>query len=368
MSRATAIMALALAAAAPAAGTASAARPVATAISAATDHACALLSDGTVRCWGANRRGQLGNGTRTRSLTAVRVRGLADAKAISTGAETSCALIAGGTVKCWGDNRDGQAGDGTIAPRLTPVTVTGLGEAVAVATDWAGACALLADGTVRCWGDNLRGGLGNGTRSPSRTPVEVSGLSGVTAIGYRNEHGCALLTGGTVACWGWGGGEGQDSLAQDQPTAAVVPGVRDVAAIRADAFRDCALLDNGLPECWSAYARPAPVQRFGRVRAYAWNEDGQQTEHECAVMGDRTVRCYSPYPWVFQLGNGSSGRVKRPVTVSGIHAATAISAGDGYTCALLAAGGVRCWGRNTDGQLGDGTRKLRRRPVAVRGL
>jgi alpha-tubulin suppressor-like RCC1 family protein len=120
--------------------------------------------------------------------------------------------------------------------------------------------------------------------------------------------------------------------------------------------------------CWSPFEKPARVHRFGRVRAYAWTEDGQQTEHDCAIMPTRTVKCYSPYPWVFQLGNGSRRKVSHPVRVRGIRNAMAISASDGYTCALLAGGRVKCWGGNAYGQLGDGTRRVRRRPVTVRGL
>jgi hypothetical protein len=247
------------------------------------------------------------------------------------------------------------------------VTVSGLGEAVAIAVGTTGACALLADQTVRCWGSNLVGGLGNGTRTASRTPVAVSGLTGVTAISYEDEHGCALLTGGTVACWGWNGREGLQNRPGDQLTPAVVPGVSGAVALDSHAYNDCALLDTGLPECWDSFTKPHPVRRFGRVLAYVWSNDGLQTEHDCALMPNRTVKCYSPFPLWGQLGNGSRRRVKRPVTVIGVHDAIAISTSGFHTCALLAGGVVKCWGHyqtlnddrmNTSSPL----------PAAVRGL
>ncbi len=123
----------------------------ATAVSTGGGHACALLSDQTVRCWGNNDHGQLGTGTRTRHLTAVAVRGLTDVTAISVGS-VSCALISGGGAKCWGPNHDGELGDGTTTDRLTPVAVSGLTDAIAISAGGQHACALLADHTMRCWG------------------------------------------------------------------------------------------------------------------------------------------------------------------------------------------------------------------------
>jgi alpha-tubulin suppressor-like RCC1 family protein len=359
------------------AGPAHAARPTATAISSSYDHSCALLSDGTVKCWGANRKGQLGTGDRRRRLTAVHVRGLTDAKAISTAASISCAVLSGGTVECWGDNRWGQLGDGTKTTRTTPVAVSGLTDAVAVSgggadgPGGAGACALLADHTVKCWGGNGTGGLGNGTRTDSLTPVAVSGLADATAISFEDSHGCALLTGGTVTCWGWGGtlGTTPESRAADQLTPVAVPGVSGAVAIDASAHLDCAVLDRGVVECWSRVITPAVVPGLTNVRDYRWSIDGVVAQHGCALLGNGTVKCHSPGGGSWgQLGNGTKTKSRQPVTVSGIHDATMISTASFDTCALRSGGSVMCWGDNIAGQLGDGTTTDRLRPVAVRGL
>jgi alpha-tubulin suppressor-like RCC1 family protein len=365
---AIALVAAALVTGSLAAGANAAAAPVATEISAAGDHACALLSDGTAKCWGANGHGQLGTGTRSRSLTARSVQGLTDAKAISTGWGASCALIAGGTVECWGDNSHGQLGDGTRTSRLTPVPVGGLGEAVAVAVAGWNACALLADHTVRCWGDNTLGGLGNGTRTSSPTPVPVSGLTDVTALSYGEQHGCALLSGGSVACWGWNGllGNTPEARARDHLTPVGVAGVSGAVTVVANAYNDCVVLARGVVKCWHSYSKPAVVRGFQHVRAYTWTTDGQQGAHACALLRGDTVKCHGTAT-TGQLGNGSRRQVKEPVMVRGVRARM-VSAGDLYTCALLAGGGVKCWGWNRWGQLGDGTTRLRLRPVSVRGL
>jgi alpha-tubulin suppressor-like RCC1 family protein len=198
----------------------------ATAITVGEFHACALVSGGGVECWGDNQYGELGDGVSgagTNSSSPVTVSGLSGATAISAGTDFVCALLSGGTVECWGDNDFGQLGNGTMTSSSTPVTVSGVSGARAIAAGDGFACALLSAGTVACWGYSQNGQLGNGSTtgpdlccydkgadggcvatSPcSTTPVAVSCLSGVTAISAGGAATCALLSGGTVECWGY---------------------------------------------------------------------------------------------------------------------------------------------------------------------
>ena len=339
-----------------------------TAISNAYDHACALRADGTIKCWGANEHGQLGDGTRKRRLTAVGVRGIADAKAISVTVQDTCALLADGTIKCWGANRYGQLGDGTKTTRVLPVAVAGIAGATQVVTDYAATCALLADRTVRCWGDNAYGDLGDGTRTASLTPVPVSGLTDVVALSYRDANGCALLAGATMSCWGWDGSLGEDHSG-DRLTPAPVAGATGLVAIDTGAYYTCGLKQGGVPVCASTGKPLKRVKGYGRLSAYDFTYDGQQTTHDCGLYANGTIKCSSPNPMFGQLGNGRlTDKPSGPVRVRGIDDATAISATDTYTCAVLAGGSVKCWGGNANGTLGDGTTKTRPAPVRVRGL
>jgi alpha-tubulin suppressor-like RCC1 family protein len=180
----------------------------AVAVAAGAYHTCALLQDGTLRCWGRNDQSQLGDGTRNSSVSPVRVNGITDVVAVSGGAVHTCAVLRDGTARCWGENEFGQLGDGTTNTASNPVQVIGLTTAVGISAGWRHACAWLADGTTRCWGQNEFGQLGDGTFTNSSTPRATRGIASATAVtaGWWH-HSCALLASGTVQCWGtneWG--------------------------------------------------------------------------------------------------------------------------------------------------------------------
>ncbi len=230
----------------------------ATSISAGLGHTCALLWNGTAECWGLNQFGELGDGTTVNRLLPVEVKGLTDITAISDAHnEYTCALLSNGTVDCWGDGVNGWLGDGSDHNSLTPVAVSGVAGATAISTGASHACALLSNGTVKCWGLNDVGEIGNGKVSGNATcpggnpcqtvPVSVHGLSSAVAISTGTDHTCALLSNDTVECWGDSGLD--DSRAfSDVPVA--VPGLSGVVAISAGGFFSCALLSDGAVKCW----------------------------------------------------------------------------------------------------------------------
>jgi len=180
-----------------------------TAVATSEDHSCAVIATGAVKCWGANDRGQLGNGTTTSSSTPnstpVEAVVLKDpVVAVAVGPLDTCVLTTAGRVKCWGGNRHGQLGDGTTTDNLVPVDVAGLASGVVtIGLGRSYACVLTKAGAVKCWGANDRGQLGDGTTTDRTAPVGVSGLdSGVVALTVGTSHSCAVASDGGMMCWG----------------------------------------------------------------------------------------------------------------------------------------------------------------------
>lgn len=162
---------------------------------------CALMTDGTVQCWGSGNKGEIGNGSISNSLTPSVVTGVTNAIAVGSGENYACALISDGTVKCWGANYYGQLGDGTITNRSTAVTVSGLSNVTAISVGMRTVCAIISGGTMKCWGWNYWGIFNDGTSTDSRTPVSA-GITGVAAISQGGTHICVRLTDNTLKCWG----------------------------------------------------------------------------------------------------------------------------------------------------------------------
>ena len=191
-----------------------------TALAAGFAHTCALLTDGTVMCWGDNFKGQLGDGTNTQRATPVAVQDVAGtstlsgATALAAGYNHTCALLTDTSVQCWGLNASGQVGDNTMADKNTPVAVknvAGTGTLSGVTTLSAGGdhtCALLTGGAVQCWGNNRFGQLGNNSTTNSSIPVATRNrdnsddLFWVMTLAAGGVNTCGVTDTGAVWCWG----------------------------------------------------------------------------------------------------------------------------------------------------------------------
>ncbi|WP_424186900.1 S8 family serine peptidase [Actinokineospora sp. G85] len=346
------------------------------------DHALAVKSDGTVRAWGANTHGQLGNGTTTASTTAVPVTGLTGVRSVSAGYAHSLAVRTNGTVASWGNNSNGQLGDGTTTQRTTPVAVSGLTDVASASASFVFSLAVRTNGTVASWGNNSDGQLGNGTTTSSTTPVTTTGVS-ATALASGSLHGVAAKSDGTLHTWGGningqlGDGtttqrntpvtSNQITLLRSRPNVALSSSHAIVATsdgrVIAWGLNNAGQLGNG-----GSTDSTTPVTVRGISNA-ATTPDAVAVgqSHSLALLSNGTVLAWGANP-SGQLGDGTTGNRLTPVKVGNLTGVVAVAASGSHSLALKSDGTVWAWGLNSAGQLGDGSTTSRSTPVQVSGL
>ena len=332
-------------------------------------HSLAIGSDGYVYAWGLNDHGQLGNNTTSNSSTPVRVHGPGNtgeglkAIQVAAGAWNSMALAADGTVYTWGGISKG-GGDDCFSPQNVPATVkdpsdaSGVLHAVQISTSWSFDMAIGQDGYVYTWGYNTNGQLGNNTSDGTSTTVfhptpsrvfasnKSTAAAGpwLKAVQVSAGSWLALAIGEDGNTWAWGynqHGELGNGTTSGMYSANPVPvrvqypknaGTVATMQINAGAFHSLTVDTNG--NTW----------------AWGWNSYGQLGDN---TTSDRTI----PVKVLASAqSTSSSGPWLQPVQISA-----------GYHCSLAISidGNAKAWGRNDNGQLGDGTTNSKRTPVPV---
>lgn len=355
-----------------------------TAISVGASYTCALHKGG-VRCWGNNVNGMLGNGSNVDSHVPVPVSGLGSGVvSVVTGDHHACALTTAGGVKCWGRGVEGQLGTGAppfVNESRVPVDVLGLSSGVtAIAAGADHTCALTSTGAVWCWGDNAVHQLGDDGLGPpsSGTPRIVSGLGpGVVSIAAGSAATAVVMSDGRLKTWG--GGFGGGSIVGPTDVVGLTSGV---AAVSIGASHLCVVTTAKRVKCLGrnddGQLGDGTLLPFGG-QSSALNDVVNLTsvlsvsvgwEYSCAVTSAGTANCWGIGDSGVLGNNNANDRSLVPVTIVKLgFGARSISASNSmdHTCAVTTTGAM-CWGKNTYGQLGDGSTTSSLVPIAVLGL
>ncbi len=346
-------------------------------ISAGGNHSCAAISDGSLKCWGMNASGELGDGSTASSNVPVCVQGVSDAISVACGRDHACAVLSSGEVMCWGSNDYGQLGNGDTAGSPAPVSVLLGGSAQQAAAGGMHTCALVSDGSVECWGYGKYGQLGDGsTVSWSATPVSalLPGGKAALSIAAGGAHTCAVLEDGGAVCWGYNGhgqlGNGTTD-SSDIPVAVSLGATEEALSAAAGWYHSCVVLADGRAKCFGQNNKgqlgdgtldgssvPVFVVFSGDTvvnSVSGGGAGGVEGAHTCACIDSGAFRCWGHNNYG-QLGDGSVYNLSSvPVPLYDRLGGIEVSAGRLHSCAILSDGGARCWGRNDTGQLGNGT-------------
>ncbi|WP_338172814.1 putative Ig domain-containing protein [Candidatus Poseidonia alphae] len=241
----------------------------ATSIYAGGHYTCAILDDESVKCWGQNDQGQLGIGSTSNANTPTTINTLGSGRtavSLATAFDSVCALLDDGSVKCWGSDFDGQLGNGGTNADLSspPSSAINLGTSRTAKAITGGEfhfCAILDDDSIKCWGQGTDGKLGTGSTGDRSTPTSTSGsfASGryAVAIDAGYDHTCVLLDNGDMTCWGsdadgqLGNGASSSSTVSSLSSNIISLGTgRTAISISAGGTHTCAQLDNGQLKCW----------------------------------------------------------------------------------------------------------------------
>ena len=359
-------------------------------------HSVAVTDSGTVKSWGHNYYGQLGDGTNSDTASPIAVPNFSDVVEVAAGDEHSLALKSNGTVWAWGNNSEGQLGRDDVEYSYSPARVASLENIVSISAGMEHSLALKDDGTVWAWGDNLEGQLGNNTTSDSSAPVCVLLSDGETSLTDIVEiSGCghlsvALKADGTV--WVWGdNGHGELCVypagEAERHYAAEVSGITGVTGIScggnySDGSNWCAvyvILNNGTMKAWGYNGSYGKLGFGNSSTSYSYEpvtvlnitdvvsvSGGAQF---CTALTESgSVWCWGSNS-MGQLGDGNMGSSSaEPLKLTSISGITMIQSGSYHSLAKTGTGVLYTWGSNSQGQLGNGTETNSDVPVQVSGF
>lgn len=347
-------------------------------------HSCALLSDGTVRCWGSNAVGQLGVGLDKATATQPSPVGLSEVVQISLGNMHSCALLKGGEVMCWGLNIYGAVGDGTGSSHsFSPKVVKSSLKFSQVVSAGYHSCAISVGGDVLCWGNNDYSQTGHQSPETIEIPSVVLGVSDAEKVVAGLSHTCILDSNKDVYCWG-SNNEGQLGLPSSTQESFVPQKIVELSGVAENIISGdnhmIATKPSGDPGrildvwFWGSGSHRQNFQNQGvnlfTPKKEILSDAGSKAERFFA--GFRTTS-YLAYGLIFSVGDNSDGQLGSgqkdaswgSAVLESLLFSVEVAPGAKHMCARQETGKVWCWGQGSQGQLGNGDTSAHLTPVEV---
>jgi Tol biopolymer transport system component/alpha-tubulin suppressor-like RCC1 family protein len=238
-------------------------------------------------------------------------------------------------------------------------------------------CGIATGAAAYCWGTNGSGQLGDGTTTRQSLPILVAGGLAFDSISAGGEHACALTSAGVAYCWGSNAyGQLGDGTTTNRATPTAVAGDLTFTSLSAGEQQTCGVATGGTAYCWGRntngvlgdgtttdHAAPAAVSG-GLTFLSVSLAIGQ---HACGLTTGGQAYCWGRNTHG-QLGDGSTTDRPAPVAVSGGLTFTMVTAtANEHSCGVASGGAAYCWGWNNYGEVGDGTTTQRSVPVLVSG-
>lgn len=384
-------------------------------------HTCGVTSDGNLKCWGANPNGQLAQvtvstlpsiisnetfssfSTYPGRLVGIATSGKSFALGVNDYGEfadsqftpylfpfrlssdtyssfiisySSCGISATQDLYCWGYNQNAELGDGTTVNKSSPVLIDAGTKYVKVVGDYT-KCGITTTGVLKCWGYNLYGTVGDGTTVNKTTPVIIDAGTNYSDVKMNSFTACGITTVGALKCWGYNSaGQVGDGTTVNKVTPTLINSGTSYSIIEVGGYLNCGITTTGVLKCWGAnnlYGAVGDGTLVNKTTPTIINSGTSYSSVSptivttCAITTTGVLKCWGRNDYG-AVGDGSIINRTTPVTVdSGVSYSSVFSSGLHVTCGITSAGVLKCWGRNDNGAVGDGTLTMRTSPVTVDG-
>jgi len=342
-------------------------------------NACGIKVDNTLWCWGRNERGQVGDGTAVNKLVPTQVSGGGTWKNVFINRYSgTCGIKLDDTLWCWGNNSIGQVGDGTQVHKYVPTQVSGGGTWKNVSADgFESVCGIKSDDTLWCWGNNSIGQVGDGTFTNKFVPTQVSGGGAWKNVSTGRTSACGIKSNDTLWCWGanWYGQVG-DGTTVHKYVPTQVSGGGTWKNVSVNNFEGvCGIKSNDTLWCWgeNSYGSVGDGTQVNKLFPTQVSGGGvwknilanRKSYHGSCGIKSDDTLWCWGVNWFGRIGDGTQVDKLSPIQVNGGGTWKNVSVNDGGVCGIKSDDKLWCWGNNLEGQLGDGTTTYRTVPTMV---